>query len=210
MRKKVNTYVLKDMLKYIEDLNLDNYESSYDVITDPSVIEYARNYYDSHLPVDVTAWTRVNLPNIAHTDGKKELQRQIRFVRDNLCPLLFSTYEEMTKYAPLVISDYYSEGFKLPVYKIESFDIKMILMKDFYKWIVSVDSCMPLDCFDSFDFFNSKQKLSCKYCYGLPKKYVYGSYNKNHSQFTFELSSYYDLYAFTVLLRNYLGIKRED
>ncbi len=47
------------MQKYIKDFKSDDYERSIDC-TDPSVTAFARNYYDKHLPVDLTAWVRVN------------------------------------------------------------------------------------------------------------------------------------------------------
>ena len=62
MKKRVHYAELEDMQKYIEGFNPDDYEICYEN-TDPFVVEFARNYYDKHLPVDVTAWMRVNEPD---------------------------------------------------------------------------------------------------------------------------------------------------
>ena len=70
MKKRVHYAELEDMQKYIENFNPNDYESCCEE-TDPSVIEYAKNYYDKHLPVDVNAWIRVNEPdkNLIYVKG---------------------------------------------------------------------------------------------------------------------------------------------
>ena len=112
MKKRVHYAVLKDMQKYIEGINPDDYESCSES-TDPSVVEFVRDYYDKHLPVDVTAWIRVNKPdeNLFYAKG---LGDQVCFVRNTLCSLLRSTYEERRDNPPLVISTHYSKSVKLP------------------------------------------------------------------------------------------------
>lgn len=209
MKKRVHYAILEDMQKYIEGFNPDDYESC-GGNTDRSVIMFARNYYDKHLPVDVTAWMRVNEPdeNLIYAKG---LGEQVRFVRDNLCSLLRSTYEEWCDNPPLVISTHYSKSVKLPVYQInmETYGIEMILRYNFYDWKISVKSDKPLD-FDYMGIFNPTKKISYFYCEGFPKEKVYDSYEQNHSQFTIEIVSYYDVYTFFFLLKNYLGIKKED
>ena len=58
--------------------------------------------------------------------------------------------------------------------------------------------------------FNPTEEITSVYCEGFPKDKVYGSYEQSHSQFTIEIGSDYDLYTFIFLLKNYLGIKKED
>ena len=209
MKKRVHYAELEDMQKYIEGFNPDDYESCGER-TDPSVIAYARDYYDKHLPVDVTAWIRVNEPdeNLIYA---KDLGDQVCFVRDRLCQLLRSTYEELRDNPPLVISTHYSKSVKLPVFQInlEKYGIEMVLRYDFYDWQISVKSDKPLD-FDYMGLFNPTEEISYLYCEGFPRDKVYGSYEQSHSQFTIEIGSHYDLYTFIFLLKNYLGIKRED
>lgn len=208
MRKRVHYAILEDMQKYIEGFTPDDYESCGDT-TDPSVIEYVRDYYDRHLPVDATAWMRVNKPdkNLIYAKG---LNSQVCFVRDNLCPLFWPTYEEWCNNPPLVISTHRSKSVKLPVFQInlEKYSIEMVLRYNFYDWTVSVKSDKPLD-FDYMGLFNPTKEISYLYCEGFPRSKVYGSYEQSHSQFTIKINSYYDLYTFFFLLQNYLGIKKE-
>ena len=209
MKKRVHYADLEDMKKYIEGFNPDDYESCGEN-TDPSVIEFARDYYDKHLPVDVTAWIRVNEPdkNLIYAKG---LGDQVCFVRDILCPLLRSTYQEWIDNPPLVISTHYSKSVKLPVFQInlEKYGIELVLRYNFYNWTISVKSDKPLN-FDYMGLFNPTEKILSVYCEGFPKDKVYGSYEQNHSQFTIQIESRYDLYTFIFLLKNYLGIKKED
>lgn len=209
MKKRVYYEDLKDMQKYIEGFNPDDYEICCEN-TDPSIVEFARDYYDKHLPVDVTAWIRVNKPdkNLIYA---KVLEDQVRFVRGPLCHMLMSTYEEWHDNPPLVISTHYSKSVKLPVFQInlEKYGIEMVLRYNFYDWKISVKSDKPLD-FDYMGLFNPKEEIASVYCEGFPKDKVYGSYEQSHSQFTIEIGSHYDLYTFIFLLKNYLGIKKED
>ena len=209
MKKRVHYAELEDMQKYIEGFNPDDYEISYEN-TDPSVVEFVRNYYDKHLPVDVTAWMRVNEPdkNLIYAKG---FGNQVCFVRDTICQLLRSTYEEWSDNPPLVISTHYSKSVKLPVFQInlEKYGIEMVLRYNFYDWKISVKSDKPLD-FDYMGLFNPTEEITSVYCEGFPKDKVYGSYEQSHSQFTIEIGSDYDLYTFIFLLKNYLGIKKED
>lgn len=177
MKKQVHYADLEDMQKYIEGFNPNDYESC-GGHTDPSVTEYVRNYYDEHLPVDVTAWLRVNEPN-KNLIYAKSLGNQVCFVRDILCQLLSSTYKEWCDNPPLVISTHYSK------------------------------SDRPLD-FDYMGLFNPTEEISYLYCEGFPKEKVYGCYEQNHSMFTIEFCSDYNLYTFIFLLKNYLGIKKEN
>lgn len=208
MKKKVHFADLKYMQKYIEGFNPDDYEG-YFGNTDPSVIEYVRNYYDKHLPVDVTAWIRVN--NVPDNSAYNEvLKSQVRFVRDRLCELLMSTYEEWKDNEPLVISTHSFRGVRLPVFQItlEKYGVEMVLRNTFCYWKVSVKSKKPLD-LDFMGLFNPSENISYFSCDGFPKNKVYGCYDQNHSQFTIELHYDYDLYVFAFLLKNYLGIKKK-
>lgn len=209
MKKRVHYSQMDDMKKYIKGFKPDDYEQS-GYRSDPSVIEYARAYYDKHLPVDVTAWVRVNEPDESLIYAKG-LGDQVCFVRDALCELLRESYEEWRDNPPMVISTHYSKSVKLPVYQInlEKYGVEMVLRYNFYDWKVSIKSDKPLD-FDCMGLFNPAQVIPSVYCEGFPEDKVYGSYEQSHSQFTIEIRSRYDLYTFIFLLKNYLGIKKED
>ena len=203
MKKQVHYYILEDMEKYIKELNPNDYEISNH--TEPSVIEFVRKYYDEHLPVDVTAWMRVNKPNPALIYANF-LGDQVTFVRDILFISLLSP-GKLNFNQPLVISTHYSKSVKLPVYQInlEKYGIKIVLRYNFYNWKVSVKSEKPLN-FDFMGIFNPYKEISPIYCEGFPNDKIYGSFEKNPAQFTVEFISNYDLYTFIFLLKKYLGI----
>lgn len=209
MKKQVHYALLEDMEKYIKDFNPKDYKESSNE-TDPSVIDFLRNYYDNNLPVDVTAWMRVNEPEKSLIYGECQ-GTQIRFVRDKLAEVLSSSYEEWENNPPMVISTHHSKSVKLPVYQInlEKYGIEIILRCNFYDWKISIKSDKPLE-FDYMGLFDPTKEVSYLICEGFPRDKVYGSYEQNHSKFTIEIDSKYDVYTFFFLLKNYLGIKKED
>ena len=206
MKKQVHCAVLKDMQKYVDWFNPGDYKSCCEG-TNPTVIKSVREYYDNHLPVDVTAWLRVNVPDedLIYAEG---LRKQVCFVRDKLCRRLRSTYEEWRDNPPLVISTHYSKSVKLPVFQInvKNYGIEMVLRYNFCDWKISVKSDKPLD-FDYMGLFNPTKEIAPICCEGFPEDKVYGSYEQNKSRFTIEIGSEFDLYTFIFLLKNYLGIK---
>lgn len=204
MKQQVHYAILEDMQKYIPNFNSNKYQMDY-VQTDPSVIEDVRNFYDTHLPVDVTAWTRVNSPdsNLIFGNG---LGEQVCLIRDKICRLLWKSYNEWNDNPPMVISTHHSKSVKLPVYQIafKKYNIEMVLRYNFYDWKVSVKSETPLD-FDFMGLFDPSKE--CTICEGFPKDKIYGSYSSSYTHFTIELNNHYDLYTFIYLLSHYLGIK---
>lgn len=204
MKKLVHYAILEDMQKYIPGLNPNVYDKSWSE-TDPSIIEYVRNYYAKHLPVDVTAWIRVNEPD-KNLIYKEELGKQICFVRDDLCGLLFrDSLEEQENNPPMVISTHMSKSVLLPVYQINvpKYGIEIILRDNFYNWKISIASKQPIEC-DFMGLFDEKETISPIYCEGFPKEKVYESYSENHSKFTFEICNDYELYTLMFLLSKYL------
>lgn len=205
MKKLVHYAILEDMKKYIKGFSSQDYDISYMGNSDPSVIEYARNYYASHLPVDITAWIRVNKPDdkLIYKDG---LGQQVCFVRDTLGNLLFTDYAEKEINPIMVISTHTSKSVLLPVYqiKIPKHGIEMILRYNFYDWKISIASNKPIEC-DFMGLFDTKQRIPAIYCEGFPENKVYGSYSENHSKFTFALNTEYNLYTFMFLLNKYLN-----
>lgn len=201
MSKLVHRAILEDMKKY--GLKPSNYQETYDK-TDPSVITFLRDYYDKNLPVDVTAWVRVNEPAESLIYGQR-LGTQVCFVRDTLGELFFKTWEEAEKNPPMVISTHMSKSVTLPVYQIylKKYNVRITLRYNFYNWIISINSERPLD-FDYMGLFDAKEVISHCYCEGFPKCEVYGCYADDHSKFTIDIASYYKVYTFFYLLNNYL------
>jgi hypothetical protein len=203
MKKTVHYSILSDMQKYIPNFDPSQYESGYDK-TDPSVIEYVKNYYSNHLHVDVTAWIRVNDPDPRLIYAER-LGEQICFVRDRLCRVLFPNSQDFLANPPTVISTHFSKSLKLPVYQIDlkKYGVEIVLRNNFYDWKVSVKSDAPLD-FDTMGLFDPTCYVTSIYCEGFPEEKVYGSYSADNSKFTVEIRSDYDLYTFMYLLMNYL------
>ena len=145
-------------------------------------------------------------------------------MRDELCVLLkpeiyislygYDENDELWNYdpdslQPMVISTHVSKSVKFPVYQIElkEYGIEIILRNNVYDWKVSIKSKKPLD-FDYMGLFDPTKVINPIYCEGFPKDKVYGSYEQNHAEFTFEMGSdYYKLYTFFFLLKNYLKLK---
>lgn len=207
MKRQVHYAILEDMEKYIKGFKAKDYEAT-SWRTDTTVIEEVRRYYDEHLPVDVTAWTRVNEPDpdLIYASG---LGTQVRLVRNQICKLLSNSCEEWwEKIFPMVISTHRSKSVKLPVYQInlKDYGIEMVLRNNFYDWKASVKSEQPLD-FDFMGLFDPSKEWDDCFCEGFPKDKVYGSYSSSCRQFTFEVNTHYELWTFAYLLSHYLGIK---
>ena len=194
MKRKVHYAILKDMQKYVKDFNPDDYEKSLSD-TDEAVLLYLRDYYDKNLPVDVTAWRRVNEPRqtLIYRTAQSE---QVCFVRDVLSDRLVfenSGWDEHDE--PMVISHHYSKSVKLPVFQItrEDLGIEFVLRCNIYDWKISVKSKEPLN-FDFMGLFDPKKVIDSVYCEGFPKDKIYGSYEQNNSQFTIEIGSEYNVH----------------
>lgn len=203
MKPCVHYAILEDMQKYVKNFNVAEYESTgYE--TDGDVIRFLRNYYDKNLPVDVTAWMRVNHPSEQLIYGKK-LGSQLCFVRDKLCNVLNPDYKYWDKNPPLVISHHYSKSVKLPVYqiKLKEYGIELTLRNNFYDWKISVNSIKELN-LNWMGIFDTTKEIPHIFCEGFPKDKVFSSYTNNHSQFTLEICSDYDVYTFAFLLRKHL------
>ena len=210
MKRKVYHTIYEDMKKYLKDFDPEDYEIDL-IETDATVISYLQDYYDNHLPINISAWKRVNNPRETLI-FRETFYKQINFVRDILSDrLIFADMPWDEHEEPLVISHHYSKSVKFPVYQITREDrgIEFVLRDNLYDWKISVKSEKPLD-FDFMGIFDSKQVISDIYCEGFPKDKIYGSYEQNHSQFTVEIGSDYNVYVFFFLLRNYLGIENHQ
>lgn len=207
MKKQVHYSIFEDMMKYIPRQELKNFEKTTNK-TDSSVVSWLQEYYDHHLPVDVTAWVRVNEPN-ANLIYKDGLGEQVHFIRDIIGRLLFPSYESWKANPPLVIATHTSKSVKLPVYLIQSkkYGVEMILRNNFYDWKVSIKSDSPLD-FDYMELFDPSKEVSKYCCEGFPVDKIYGAYSENNTKFTVEIYSNYELYTFIFLLIKHLQSKK--
>jgi len=216
MKPKVQRELLEDMQKYIKCLNPDDYEScSSESETDPVVIEFMRNYYDKHLPVDAEAWLRVNKIDDAFHDANA-LEEQVKFVQRVLCGFFMPFRMGYYYYKAQVIDYDYLNYQKIPVYQIavKEWGIEIVLKKarNFSGWIVSVNSEKPLeiDCrnlFDPHEEYSADLTLdedSDVFYVNLPEDKIYGTYAQNKSQFTTRVRDNYKLYTLFFLIKNCL------
>ena len=200
MKFRVTRDILEDMKKYVKTFNPNDYYVCLGG-TDLDVLTFLRDYYSKNLPVDVTAWIKVN-----EGDDKvfyQEVEKQVWFVRDILCrdiifvDYLYGCYED-----PMVISTYNVESNVLPVYqfRINYCEADVIIKGDFNSWIVSINSNKSIDC--SFpDLFDEEKVVNPDSCIGIPKENIYGSFKNNNKQFTIEFDGAYTLILFFKFLR---------
>ena len=205
MKKRVRYDLFASMKKYIKDLNEDDYEICYTGHSDPDVVEYVKNYYNNHLPIDVITWEKINntgiFPVYSHF-----IEEQVYFVEKRINKLLQPSNDDWLKYPSQVISIFYADLVKLPVYQIniKKYEVEVILSFNLYNWKVSIKSNTPLK-FNTMGLFDLSRKIPSIYCDGFPENKVYGSYRQNSSRFTLELPTAYDLYTLMYLLKNYLS-----
>lgn len=193
--KKVNYKVWEDMKRYIPDLDENDYFVTISGKTAVSVINQVKKYYEDHLPVDVTAWERVNKPSLL-TDSLL-FQAQIKFVRETVEELLFDNKEIQ----PMVVATHISDGILLPVYQInlEKYGVTLTISSNFNNWIVSTKSEQELN-FAYMELFNPYEKIDLKDYLGIPKNSVYGSYSENKKTFSVKFKSIHRVYMFIFLM----------
>jgi len=200
--KKVNYELWEDMKKYIPELDENDYFITTTAKTQISVIKKVREYYNTHLPVDVLAWKRVNEP-ILLTDSIL-FESQIKFVCETFKELLFDDKEIQ----PMVVATHISDGILLPVYqiKLEKYGITLTMSSNFKNWIVSVNSEQDLD-WNYMELFNPDEKIELKEYLGIPKDSIYGNYSASKKTFSVSIKSIYRMYMFIFLMIHHL---RED
>lgn len=203
--------ILQDMERNIPHFNKADRDSLVEAFeyNIPGLKAFAKDYYNTHLPVPADSWNLVN-------DSSVLANRQISFITSKINPLLHYSFDEELRYSPLVIATYYSDENPLPVLQISNpiYDIEMVLAQYYHgpnchdAWQISVKSEMyPLDIIyltRMFDKLKPRARFSINF---FPKDKIYGKYSDNHSQFSFEVKSDYELYTFVSMVRAYLQIK---
>ena len=210
MKKQISYSLLELIQKYPMVCNIDEFEGTVKNSLDEDsgynreVISRLRSYFDRNLPVDVADWYKVNIPHESLI-YKDFCGKQINFVRNVIYNLLVDEHNEWEKYQPEVISTHVSKSVRLPVFRIylEKYGIEIIMRCNIYDWKISITSEKPLE-FDTVGLFNTSERVNPLCCEGFPKDKIFGSYDENHSKFTFELVSDYNVYTFFYLLKHYL------
>ena len=171
-------------------------------MTQNEIKEFAKEYYNNNLPVDLLSWSRVNYPddNMLYKDS---YWNQIMFVRDKLPYLLAEGYEDFKKITINVMGTHTSKSIVLPVYEmtIPRVGMKLIMRNNFYDWKVSVISEEEVD-IKPGDLFRDRE-IHKVYCEGFKQEYVFGRYSDNKKQFTVELDDDSKLVIFLYLICKY-------
>lgn len=205
--KKLRTHYLFEDMRYVPKDTIDGIFPEGFLVggkTDPSIITFLKNYYDSHMPIDVTAWLQVNKPSDTLYYAN-ELVPQIRFVRDTICSIFSHSFEDDSPNPTMVIRTHTSKSVRFPVYSIyiEKYHLELILRCNLYNWIISISSEHPLT-FDNLKLFNKGLPVEPAYCEGFPRDKIYGTYYDDQSKFTIKLDSNYELYTYFYLPNHYL------
>lgn len=195
-----NYYLLDDMEKYFPNFNRKEYEN----IPEEGLIIICRDYYENHLPVDVTTWCRVNNPdeNLIYKKGQGE---QICFVRDRIASLFYDNYKD-TLLATQVISTHTSKSVLLPVMQLNvpEYGLEIVFRDNFHNWKISIKSKKEINC-DFMDIFKEDDSpINPIYCEGFPVDKVYERYIDNKKQFTIQMHDDYKVYVFMYLLSKYI------
>ncbi|MBR3281214.1 MAG: hypothetical protein IKI57_05215 [Clostridia bacterium] len=204
MRKTVSICILEDMKRNVKGFNPKDYEPDYSHMTDLEVIDFLRDYYDRHLPVDAKAWVRIN-DDIGKVPQGESIGEQATFI-DHICWMM--TTSQVTRNTPMVIALYQSSSGKKPIYQFEikAVGIKVIIKAD-DSWLISIDSPKPLD-YDFMELFDPYYKECPLTIHDIPKEYAYDSFAENKSKFTIEINTQYNVYTFFYLLKHYLNIRK--
>lgn len=202
-----NYYLLDDMEKYDKTFNRKRYES----MSIKEIEPIFRDYYNKHLPIDVTTWIRVNEPddNLIYKKGQGN---QVCFLRDTIMRGMFyklaygeykdGEYEKYKNFQPQVISTHKSKSVLLPVMEIElpSYGIKMTFRNNFYDWNISVESDREIT-FDHKGLINDNTHC---YCEGFSEEKIFNKYSDDKKKFTISVDDDYKLYALMFLLKDWL------
>lgn len=192
--KKVNYKVWEDMKRYIPDLDENDYFITTSGKTATAVIKKVREYYNTHLPVDATAWNRVNEPMLL--PDKIVLQAQVDFV----CKTLGNLFDSQ-EIQPMVVATHISDGILFPVYQIkeDKIGLEITISSNTKSWIISVKSEQEID-FDYMELFNPDEKIELKDYLGIPKSSIYGNYSENKKTFSVKFKSIHRVYMFIYLM----------
>lgn len=166
---------------------------------------------DTYIPPEqqrLQKWANANVPD-EKLIYKAGFWDQVVFMRDTMAGVLSRTFPE---YQDLwdVSGDHTSKSVKLPVFE-GRFGKQGVVMQaryNFHDWNVSIKAPMPL----TPDWLDLIQDDDGSYLFFQGMSRIYKPYNRktNNQQFSFYVSNRYELYTVARILRQYLGIKKED
>ena len=137
---------------------------------------------------------------------KGPARNQINYVRDEIASGLLG--------APCyVISQHCSKSVRLPVYQINYKGLEIIMRDNFYGWIVSLKSELPLLLDQDLIYYDSgmdekEEKIPSCYCEGFVEEWIYPKYTDLCTECTFRVGGKYELWTLLYLLRKYYDNKK--
>ena len=186
----VRESILEDAKFYIRRFNRTEWESQEEKIALPQLAKL----FNDALPIDVTAWARVNEPKPDLIYGKGQGE-QICFIRDIIARLFIKKSYKRTKV--MVIATHMSKSVLLPVYEIRIPGLRITIEGNFYGYGCSIESDTKVDC----DFMGLLGSKDASFLYGFPddRKFKH-HYSCNNEKFSFETNSNFDFYTIMFLL----------
>jgi len=204
MEKMVSDKLYANLKLYMDEEELQNYESAGDIVDDKAIIEYIREYYNKHLPVDVNAWRQVN--HFLNRD--EEIEEQIDFMLDKIAGSFYYVGKEHIKAETLkVLGTHLAMGDAIfPIFELD--------FKELYGGLEIVAICMGKEWLASFKCNDEIEEIDVAYYFDadafngknhLPNGKIYGDFANNKKQFTCKFNSKYDFYTFCMLVKNSLS-----
>lgn len=204
MKRKVSDKLYENLKLYMDEEELQNYEKDGDIFDDQSIVEYIREYYNKHLPVDVHAWRQVN--HFLNRDD--EIEEQIDFMLDQIAGSFYYVEKEYIKAGTLkVLGTHLAMGNAIfPIFELD--------FKEAYGGLEIVAVCMGKEWVASFKCNKEIEEIDVAYYFDadtfngkghIPKDKVYGNFADNSKQFTCKFNSKYDFYTFCMLVKNSLS-----
>jgi hypothetical protein len=148
-------------------------------------------------PILLKSWIAQNQP-VDDMRYKDAFNQQMRMFSDILSKIIFED-RDVAEVSTTVIGEHKSKSILLPVVKIITPDLRIIMRDNFHDWKVSVHLNKAINT-DFTGLFDPSEKISSVYCQGFIDEWVYGPYINNHNKFTVGLNSDYDLYTFVYLV----------
>lgn len=205
MAKKVSDELYANLKLYMDEEELLNYESFGDINDDAAIVEYVREYYNKHLPVDVHAWRQVN--HFLSRDD--EIEEQINFMLEQIASGFYNTSRHyLSSDTVQVLGTHLAEGNGIfPIFKVDVgqyYDgLKIIASCTGEEWFVSFKLNEPLKEFDHMYFFDPLREFDSDFPH-LPKDEIYSTFDKSQKEFTVQFYSKFDFYAFCMILKKHL------
>lgn len=112
---------------------------------------------------------------------------QVRFLDEQIHPLLVGDHRVRDRQPPLVVSEHSSKSVRLPVVRFVTPQLRLTCRNNFHDWKVSVDADRDVD--DVFcGLFDPGRQIADVHCEGFARAWVHGPYAHDRRRFTVALA----------------------